>query len=273
MTSRSDRPSRGFDLDDVDAERPDRPLRVRAAGLLFGLRSPRSLSWSRLIAATSDWHAFTALIVPVNAHPMVGRLPGDTMEYLVRSYRTHHGLCATTSEDRRLAGLVARYGQAIEQDLAGRRLDLLVLWQQRRWRYLLNVIEALPRHSAFVEALSDDDALAEALLNRPAGDERPRTPLSQFSPELEMAVNTYDRLGELIQAVTAAAGGRPPKIAPFPRPRTAADRVRRRRAETKHRSVVARMLPAGPQPAPPMRRAHRAAGDSVPADRQGARPG
>jgi hypothetical protein len=188
------------------------------------------------------------------------------MAHLVRTYRTHYGLCATAADDQRLVGLITRYGQAIERDLTPQGVDLHELFQQRRWRRLLNLIDALPRNSHFVEALADDDDLAEHLLCQPGNSGRAAAPMSQFSLELEMATNTYDRLGELIQAVTAAAGAKPPKIVAYPRPRTATDRVRARRARTKHRSLVARLLPNGPQPAPIRRPTGggRAAGDSVP---------
>ncbi|MEU4218123.1 hypothetical protein [Actinoplanes sp. NPDC026623] len=256
-----------MDLDDVDAERPHHRLKVRAFGRPVRLRDPRTVSWRAVAAGTGDRRHFLQLLVYPDSRALVAALPDYRMRHLVRTYRTHYGLCATPADDQRLAGLLARYGQAIERDLLPQGLDLHELWQQRRWRRLLNVIDALPRNSHFVEALSDDEQLAEHLLDRPpAGAGRLAASMSQFSPELEMATHTYDRLGELIQAVTAAAGGKPPKIPAYPRPRTAADRIRKRRARAQHRNLVARLLPHGPQPAPPRppaRRGGRAAGDPV----------
>jgi hypothetical protein len=267
VTPRDNRPRQGFDLDDVDAERPHRGLTATAFGQPISLRPPHKLSWRAVAAGTATFSWFQRVIVAVDSRDLVARLPQYRMAHLVRTYRTHYGLCATAADDRRLAGLITRYGQAIERDLAVRGVDLHQLWQQRRWRRLLNLIDALPRNSFFVEALADDDDLAEQLLRQPASGGRAAAPMSQFSLELEMATNTYDRLGELIQAVTAAAGAKPPKIVAYPRPRTATDRVRARHARTKHRSLVARLLPNGPRPAPTRRvpaGGRRAAGDPVP---------
>ena len=268
MTRPANPHPRGLRLDTADAERPHQRLAVRVGGRLIRLRPARTVPWSLLLQASTNWWLFVMVLVPADARRLVAALSWDRMQHLVRVYRIHHGLGVRPADDQRLAGLIGRYGRAIEQDLAARGTGLLPLWQQRRWRHLLNLIDGLPRHSAFVEALCDDDDLAENLAARdtPAGGERGGTPLSQFSPELEMATNIFDRLGELIQAVTAAAGARPPKIRPYPRPRTAADRVRRRRAQARHRGLVARLLPHGPQPAPvPSRRTRRPqAGDPHP---------
>jgi len=268
VTRPSNPHARGLRLDTADRERPHQRLAVRVGGQLIRLRPARTVPWSLLLQASTDWWLFVMVLVPAGGRRLVEALSWDRMQTLVRIYRIHHGLGVSPAEDQRLAALIARYGRAIEQDLAAHGVDLLQLWQQRRWRHLLNLIDGLPRHSAFVEALCDDDDLAEHLAARdtPAVGDRARMPLSQFSPELEMATNVFDRLGELIQAVTAAAGARPPKIAPYPRPRTAADRVRQRRAELRHRGLVARLLPHGPQAAPtPSPRDRRPqAGDPLP---------
>jgi len=268
VTSRSERRPGGLPLESADAERPHQHLVARVRGRLIRLRHAATVPWGQLLQASSNWWAFVAVLVPADARQLVGSLSWDQMAHLVRVYRIHHGLGTCAVDDQRLAGLIARYGRAIEQDLAGRGIELLALWQQRRWRCLLSLVDALPRHSAYVEALCDDDELAEYLLTaETSAADRAWTPLSQYTPELEMATNLYDRLGELIQAVTASAGARPPKIRPYPRPRTAADRIRHRRAQDRHRTLVARMLPDGPQPAPapslpppPV----RAAGDPLP---------
>ncbi|HEX8632244.1 MAG TPA: hypothetical protein VF755_29145 [Catenuloplanes sp.] len=260
----ADPPRVGFDLDALDAEHPDRPLVVLIGGARVRLRDPRTVKWDELLAALSNLWAFTHTVVPVPARPAVRRLTGFKMARLVRVYRAHFGLGATPADDRRLVAVIGRYGTAIERDLTWRGVDLVGQWQARRWRRLLNLIDGLPRTSAYAEALADDEQLAEQLLDRPPGPGR--VPMSEFSPELEMLTNVFDRLGELIQAVTAAAGGKPPKVRPHPRPRTAMDRVRQRRSMAKHRTVVARMLPAGvqPPPAPGAPAGRRAAGDPVP---------
>lgn len=100
-----------------------------------------------------------------------------------------------------------------------------MLWRSRRWRYLLSRIDHLPRNSAYVEAVSLDEEVAQAALDRPAPKGN-TVRMRDWSPMMEAIVAQVDRLGDVIQAVIAAQGGKPPQIAPFPRPKTAADKLR-----------------------------------------------
>jgi hypothetical protein len=68
--------------------------------------------------------------------------------------------------------------------------------------------------------------------------------MADWSPELELLTAAVDRLGDVVKAVVATIPkARVPKIPPLPRPQTAMDRVRRRRRASKHRALVARVLP------------------------------
>lgn len=120
-----------------------------------------------------------------------------------------------------------------------------MLWDERRFDFILTVVDHLPRNSAYVQAITDDEEWAEAVLNNPAPDSD--TPasvrLADWSPELEMLTNLYDRLGELIRVVAMTAGSRPKRVPPAPRPRTALDRVRARRRNATHNRLVSIMLP------------------------------
>jgi hypothetical protein len=116
-------------------------------------------------------------------------------------------------------------------------------WRARRWRKLLNLIDGLPRDSAYVEALTSDEQWAAAVLDNPPPDGPPTRRMADWTPELEMLTNLYDRVGELIQVTVATAGGKPRKVQPAPRPTTALERARRHRREAKHRSLVSRVLP------------------------------
>lgn len=64
--------------------------------------------------------------------------------------------------------------------------------------------------------------------------------MRDWSPELEALYLHVDRLGEVIQAVVAAQGGKPPKIRPMPRPRTAADELKDPRK--RHQQILAKVL-------------------------------
>ncbi|MER7331661.1 MULTISPECIES: hypothetical protein [unclassified Micromonospora] len=145
---------------------------------------------------------------------------------------------------RRLAHLISRYGRAIERDLQRiYHLDLGTEWRARRWRKLLNLIDGLPRDSAFVEALTSDEQWARSVLDNPPPENQPARRMSEWSPQLEMLTNLYDAVRENTRAVIASAGGKPGKVLPAPRPVTALERARRARRWEKHRSVVARVLP------------------------------
>lgn len=103
----------------------------------------------------------------------------------------------------------------------------------------------LPTASAYVEAVAGDDEYAAAVLDREAdAGTVSGPPLSQWTAEAQMLTAIYDRLGEVINAVIAAAGGKPTQPTPAPRPVTAFDRARQRIRQEKHRSLVAEVKQA-----------------------------
>lgn len=142
---------------------------------------------------------------------------------------------------RRLAGLLERYGEAIEADLADRQWDVSLLWQQRRWRFLLNIIDHLPADSHFVAAMADDDELAAQ-----APPPKPGPPqLQTWTPEVEKLTLIADRMGEVVTAVYNTVAKKPSRPPPrLPRPQTAHDRVRVRRRRQSHQLVRDRLREA-----------------------------
>lgn len=117
------------------------------------------------------------------------------------------------------------------------------MWRTRRWRLLLNVIDHLPRHSAYGEAISQDDDVAALILAHPPAGGAPAVRVSDWSPEREILAEISDRISTLTCAVIAAAGARPPAPRPSARPQTAADRLRDRNRRRDHLSLAARVLP------------------------------
>jgi hypothetical protein len=92
-----------------------------------------------------------------------------------------------------------------------------------------------------VEAVSLDEELAEQVINNP--DPAPRGDpmrMREWSPELEILTAMADRLGDVIQAVIAAQGGKPPKIKPMPRPKTAVEKLRDPRRQ--HRRTLSKVM-------------------------------
>lgn len=114
------------------------------------------------------------------------------------------------------------------------------LWQGRRWRLLLSLITQLPRNSFFVEAVSQDEEVAAQMTELPQEPSGVR--MSTWSPEMELLAAVFDRLGSVVAAVVASAGGRPPDIQPFPRPETAAQRARIKSRQEGHERLVKRLL-------------------------------
>jgi hypothetical protein len=146
---------------------------------------------------------------------------------------------------RRLAGLIERYGEAIEADLAFRGgWDLGELWRRRRWRFLLNLIEHLPRDSAFAEAVASDDELAQSRVEQGDLPGAAGPSIADYTPVVEAIAALYDRVGQLIVVTAAAAGAKkPPNPKPYPRPVTALDRARRRASRAVISDIVAKATP------------------------------
>lgn len=139
---------------------------------------------------------------------------------------------------RRLVALIERFGEAIEVDIAhyypGERLT--DLWRRRRFRYLLNLIDHLPRQSYFVETLLNDDEFAEQMALMP--DVAPRERVSEWSPERVTLADIADKMTALLITVRTALGGDPERFEPVPRPRTAVERYRDAAARQAHRERV-----------------------------------
>jgi hypothetical protein len=64
--------------------------------------------------------------------------------------------------------------------------------------------------------------------------------MRDWSPEMEVLVAAVDRLGEVVQAVIAAQGGKPPKIPPLGRPKTATDKLRDPRKQ--HQKILSKVM-------------------------------
>lgn len=72
----------------------------------------------------------------------------------------------------------------------------------------------------------------------------PTPPLEDWSPEVNELVKLGDRLSELIAAVIASAGQRPPKVYPARRPQTAYTRLEDEARATRHDDLVAEVQEA-----------------------------
>lgn len=116
-------------------------------------------------------------------------------------------------------------------------------WAARRFAKLLNFIGRLPSYSAYSEALAQDEELAALMLDQPPPEDSGGERWSEWSPIRGDLAVIADRLGELIRINVSAAGGKPPKVRPMPRPQAAIVRERNRRRMSKHRELTAILLP------------------------------
>lgn len=118
------------------------------------------------------------------------------------------------------------------------------MWRQRRWRELLNILEMLPRTSAYAQAIATDEDLAEELANYPDDRRAGKWARSHrdYSAEVEMLSAVFDRIGELVRVVAASRGARGQPAQAAPRPVSAIERVRKRMTVERHRALVARVL-------------------------------
>lgn len=140
-------------------------------------------------------------------------------------------------------------GQEIEADWPSKYPGVPepgVLWRQRRWRYLLNLIERLPAHSHMHAALANDPEWARMVQEREKEREkagvksRPSGPsLVEWTPVVEALASVNDRLAALIESNKKKPG----KVKPYTRPRTAFNDLEQLETERVHDSLVAALIP------------------------------
>lgn len=155
----------------------------------------------------------------------------------------------------RLAYVVDHYHDALVTDLqTHRHVDLETLWLERKWGRLLGLIDRLPSHTWYAQAVSEDQEhtallakqMAEAEVN---GDEkeRPSPPIHTWSPEVSILTDIFDAVMGLTH-ITKAINSKqePPAPEPAPRPNANLSRAKAREVfrlrKEKHEALAARML-------------------------------
>lgn len=119
------------------------------------------------------------------------------------------------------------------------------MWRRRRWQQLLDILEYLPRTSAYAHAMAVDEDLAEQVAAvYPKADPGGKWQRShrEYTPEVEMLTAVFDRLGELIRLTGAVHGARGKLPPPGPRPVNAITKIRERLRLESHRSLVSRLI-------------------------------
>lgn len=99
---------------------------------------------------------------------------------------------------------------------------------------MLALVDALPTHSAYGEAVNSDDERATRALDLQTDgkpDEQPRPRLSEWSPVEQLLAAVYDRLGEVVVGLVRQGGGKVNLPDPWPRPETAMERAVKNRQD------------------------------------------
>lgn len=227
-----------MDISSLDRGTPGEAFTFTYTGENHRLPAARDIPAVDLAAACDDVTHFGLVLTPTLV------MSRALLEVLAREYRAFYDLPAGNAH--RLLANLERYGDQIEADLAQRGWDLQQMFAGRRWRFLLNQIDHLPRTSHYQEARAQDDELAEGMLEH-LSDGPPAPPaLTEFSPEVEVLQGVLDRLGEVVNAVVASGGGKPSPVRPGPRPVTALDRARARRLKDASAELEAKLFPRTP---------------------------
>lgn len=123
--------------------------------------------------------------------------------------------------------------------------DLAELWQRGRYRFTLNLIKNLPKHSRYMQArLNDDEVVEQEVREHGMPEYTTGMPLFKFDPTVEALAMVYDKLNEVIRTQYGAAGAKtPPKMIPFPRPTTAYDRVETKITDEQFLGMIGKLAP------------------------------
>jgi hypothetical protein len=222
-------------------------FRFQHAGESFSIVGPEKLTVEQV-----------AVILDTEHIPGIPNMPRWKRDALFSQWVAHYDL-PPLNDLRRLIYLVDRYRDALEVDLQSQyRIDLVAIWRQRRWRFLLNLIDHLPRNTWYHQAVLDDPEHVQALIDAEMRQEQEKSegaepagpPLHTWSPELEAITNVLDAVrgvSHTVAAVNSEKGKTPQPPKPSPRPSSALDRARKKakaeRKQARHESLVARMLP------------------------------
>jgi hypothetical protein len=121
-----------------------------------------------------------------------------------------------------------------------------VLWRQRKWRLLLNLIDHLPADSHMNAVLLNDleyarMVKAEQKKRERSGEESLGPSIATWSPQVNLLAVIADRLAALIQSNSA----NPRTVVPYARPKTAFDRLDREEMDAVHKRLTAALIPQG----------------------------
>lgn len=237
-----------MDLDVIDLERGG-PHVVLERGEVVVVPAATEFTWKQVASAVIDVHYFATMVWPVDR-----ALTAWKLEHAHQGWCRHNGL-TDRDETRQLIHLLERYYEGIEYDLRSRLgVSLGELWRSRRWRELVGYIQQLPADTRLNALLANDEEHLEAAIKarekRAPNDSGLGGPsMADWSQPVAMMADLIDAVNRNTEVTRAAAGGKPSRVQPYPRPRTAAERVSNRVRQAEHEQMASVLLRNRPNPA------------------------
>jgi hypothetical protein len=228
------------DLDLIDAELGG-PMVVRLGIELLTLPPAADLPWKAVVAVITNPAAFLMAVWPRGVD-----IPHWKVGPLQQAWIRHNGL-PDEHQARRLVYMMQKYYNGIEYDLRD-RLGLSVgdLWRERRWRELLTYIDHLPSNTHMNRLLTSDEEHMEAILRgqkkgTPGSGRPSMSDWGQLETMMATLIDAVNRNTAMQQAIANPKGAKP-RIEPYPRPYSAADKIRNKIQKQEHESMVNLLL-------------------------------
>lgn len=227
-----------MDLDQLDSELGG-PMRVRVDGKVYEVPPATELPWRVVQACVSNANYFMKLVWPREARIAAWKIDAAQQRWIV-----HNGL-PFAGQLTRLVYMLKKFPDAIEADLRA-KFDVSMgdMWRDRHWRELLSLIDHLPRDSHMNKLLSQDEEYMKRVLAK-NGDGSGKPSMADWSQTNAMLADLIDAVQKNTIAVQVYSGnhkGPQPKIDPYPRPATAAAKVRRDLDRQAHEEMNAILL-------------------------------
>lgn len=232
-----------MDLDQIDGELGG-PMRIATGPAVVVLPAATDLPWRVVAAAVKDKIDFYYHVWLPTGVPLAGV---NLTEQVRHAWARHNGL-PEGMDLYRLLYMMERYADGIEYDLRNHLgVDMGELFRSRRWRVLVNYIDMLPSNSHKNRLVTLDEEHMEAILSSKqaqSGEYKPS--MSDWGQLENMMATLIDAVNRNTETVHATAQGKkkPLRIPNYPRPATAADRVKVKIQKRKHEEMVNMLLPA-----------------------------
>lgn len=219
-------------------------MRVAVGTAVVTLPAATDLPWRVVAAACRDKIDFYYHVWAPTGAP----LPGvNQTERVRRAWVEHNGL-VDGQELHRLLYMMERYTDGIEYDLRHHlSVSMGDLFRDRQWRVLMNYIDMLPSNTHKNRLLTEDEEHMEAILSSKqaqSGEYKPS--MSDWGQLENMMATLIDAVNRNTETVHATAPGKkkPLRIPNYPRPATAAEKVKAKIQKRQHEELVGLLLPA-----------------------------